>query len=156
MRSVPAAKRLIGGVAFLSAVGLANQAHAQLGVGSTWVRTDALGKGITMTVEACCNGGLRLIYLIPPMGGQPATTMTVNSPMDGTEVPTLVGGKPSGETMAIRRVDDRHYSAVVKMGGQPLGTFDGTVSADGKAMTVDAVTQAGGTVQKFIETWLRK
>ncbi len=156
MRSVAATKRLICGVAFLSAVGWANQAHAQLGAGSTWVRTDSQGKGITMTVEACCNGGLRLIYQIPPIATQPATTLTVDSPMDGTEMPALVGGKPSGETMAIKRVDDHHYSAVVKMSGKPFGTSNGTVSADGKTMTVESVFQGGGKVEKIIETWVRK
>jgi hypothetical protein len=86
------------------------------------------------------------------MATQPATTLTVNSPMDGTEVPALVGGKPSGETMAIKRVDDHHYSAVVKMSGKPFGTSNGTVSADGKTMTVESVSQGGGKVEKIIET----
>ena len=49
----------------------ANQAHAQFGAGTTWERTDATGKGIMLTLEACCNGGLRLIYKLPSMGGQP-------------------------------------------------------------------------------------
>ena len=69
--------------------------------------------------------------------------MTVDSPMDGREAPVLVGGKPSGETMAIKRVDDRHYSAVVKMNGKPFGTSNGTVSADGKTMTVDSAFGGG-------------
>jgi hypothetical protein len=149
-------KRWICSVAFISAVGVASQAHAQLGVGTTWLRTDAQGKGITLTVEACCNGGRRLIWRIPAMGNQPATTMTVDSPMDGTEAPTLVGGKSSGQMMAIKRVDDRHYSAAVKMNGQPFGTSNGTVSADGKTMTVESAFQGGGNVQKTIETWVRK
>ena len=76
-----------------------------------------------MSVEACCNGGLRLTWQIPAMAGQPPMMLTLHSPMDGTEAPTLVGGKPSGQTMAIKRVDDRHYNAVVKMGGKPVGTF---------------------------------
>ena len=118
MRSVAATKRLICTAAFLSAVGWASQADAQLGVG-TWVRTDAQAKGITMTVEPCCNGGLRLTYHVPTVPGQPQLTMTVDSPMDGTEVPALVGGQPTGQTMAVTRVDERHYSSVVKMGGKP-------------------------------------
>jgi hypothetical protein len=156
MRSVATTKRLICSVAFLSAVGWANQAHAQFGVGSTWVRTDSQGKGITMTVQACCNGGLRLIYQIPTIASQPATTLTVDSPMDGTEVPSLVGGKPSGQTMAVKRLDDHHYSAVVKASGKTFVTSNGTVSADGKTMTVESISQGGGKVDKIIETWVRK
>ena len=156
MRSVATTKRLICSVALLSALGWASQAHAQFGAGSTWVRTDAQGKGITLTLEACCNGGLRLIYHVA-IPGQPPATLTVDSPMDGTEAPALVGGKPSGETMAIRRVDDRHYSAIVKMGGKPFGTSNGTVSPDGKTLTVESVTQTpGGKGEKIIETWVRK
>jgi bacillopeptidase F (M6 metalloprotease family) len=90
------------------------------------------------------------------MGGVPASTMTVDSPMNGTEVPAVSGGKSSGQTMAIRRLDDHHYSAIVKMNGQLLGTSNGTVSADNKTMTVDSVYGVGGQAQKTIETWVRK
>jgi hypothetical protein len=144
-------KRAIGGIVFTSALGWAALAHAQIPVG-TWERTDAQGKGIVMTVTKCCNGGLRLVYNIPALQGQPASTITVDSPMDGTEVQSLVGGKPSGQTMAIRRLDDRHYEGIVKMNGQPYGTSKSTLSADAKTITVDGVY---GT-QKVTETWIRK
>jgi hypothetical protein len=131
MRSV-AARLVICGIAFLVSLSWVDPAHAQLGVGTTWLRTDAAGKGITLKVEGCCNGGLRFIWQIPPAGGQPAYIMTVDSPMDGKEAPALVAGKPSGETMAVTRVDDHHYNAVVKMNGQPFGTSNGTVAPDDK------------------------
>ena len=153
MKSVAATRRWMCSVVFVSAVGWPGQGYAQFGIGTTWVRTDAQGKGMSMSVEACCNGGLRLIYHIPSMGGQPATTLTVDSPMDGREVPALVGGKSSGETMAIKRVDDHHYTAVLKMNGQTFGTSSGTVSADGKSLTVESVMQGA---EKTVETWVRK
>lgn len=155
MRSVAATKRLIYGIAFLSVMGWTSQAQAQFVVG-TWVRTDAQAPGLTLTVEPCCRGGFRLIYAVP-IPGQTPVTMTVDSPMDGTEVPTLVAGKPSGGTMAIKRVDERHYTGVVKMNGQPFGTSTGVLSADGKTLTVESVTLApGGKAEKIIETWVRK
>ena len=144
-------KRVIGGIVFTLAVGWATLAHAQILVG-TWERTDLHVKGMVMTVTTCCNGGLRLVYNIPASPGQPATTMTVNSPMDGTEVPALVGGKPSGQTMAIKRLDDRHYETILKMDGKPFGTAKSTLSADAKTISVDGVY--GG--QKTAETWVRK
>ena len=58
--------------------------------------------------------------------------------------------------MAIKRVDDHHYSAIVKMNDQLLGTSNGTVSADNKTMTVDSVYGSGSQAQKTIETWVRK
>jgi len=155
MRSMPATTRLFFGVVFISAVGWASQAYAQFGVG-TWLRTDEHGKGITMTVETCCGSGRRLTYHIPAMGGQPASTLTVESPFDGTDVPALVGGKPSGETMAIKRVDDHHYTAVVKMSGKPYGTSSAVLSPDGKTLTVESVIDMGGKQQKIIETWVKK
>jgi hypothetical protein len=111
-----------------------------------------------MTVAPCCNGGFRLTYQIPAVSGQPAMQLVVDSPMDGTEVPALVGGKPSGETMAITRVDDHHYRAVMKMGGQPFGTSTGTLSADAKTLTVETVSQTGpgAPAEKIIETWMKK
>ncbi len=156
MRSVTATGRLICSVGFLVFVGKASPTHAQLGVGTTWVRTDAQGKGITMSLSVCCSGGLRYVYQIPATGNQPAVTMTVDSPMDGTEVPALIGGKPSGQTMAITRVDAHHYSAIVKMHGKPFGTSNGAVSADEKTLTVESVYQGGGQVIKTTETWVRK
>ena len=156
MRFMAATRRFIGSFAFVLVLGWAGQSHAQLGVGTTWLRTDAKGKGIILRVEACCNGGLRFIWQIPPMAGVPAYTMTVDSPMNGTEVPTSVGGKSSGQTMAIKRMDDHHYSAIVKMNGQLFGTSNGTVSADNKTMTVESVYGSGSQAQKTIETWVRQ
>jgi hypothetical protein len=156
MRTTSAIERLIGTLAFLVVVGWASQAHAQLAVGTTWVRTDALGKGMVLNVEACCNGGLRLIYHAPPMGAQPASTISVDSPMNGTEAPALIAGKPSGETMAIKRVDDHHVTAILRMNGQPFGTYSGTISPDNKSMTVDSVSGTGSRARKITETWVRK
>jgi hypothetical protein len=120
------------------------------------VRTDAQGKGIVLNVEACCNGGLRLVYHMPITGGQPASTMSVDSPMNGAEAPALIAGKPSGETMAIKRVDDHHLTAILKMNGQQFATYRGTVSPDNKSLTVDGVYGTGSQTQKITETWVRK
>ena len=151
------AKRFMCGIAILWALDSASSLRAQIGIG-TWVqqsKASAVG-ALTMTVEACCNGGLRLIYRIT---GLSDVLMTVESPMDGRDVPVLVAGKPSGETMGIKRVDDHHAFAVVKMNGKPFGTSKSTLSADGKTLTVenDYTSTAGGQdVGKQTETWVRK
>ena len=88
MFELAVAPSAIGVFAFLLALGWVGQAYAQLGVGTTWLRNDAKGKGIILTVEACCNGGLHLIWQIPSMGGQPASTMTVDSPMSWSRLPS--------------------------------------------------------------------
>jgi hypothetical protein len=150
------AKRLAYGVAVL-ALGSATSLHAQIEVG-TWVRqaTDSM-PGMTMTVEACCNGGRRLIYHIVIAGTE--TVLTVESRFDGSDAPVLMGGKPSGQTMAIKRVDDRHTSAVLKMNGRLFGTSKATLSADGRTLTVinDLTSSTGGQpIGRYTEIWMRK
>lgn len=157
MNSVTA-RRIACGIAILGALDSSSVLRAQISIG-TWVRVKASDPStgeLTMTVEACCNGGRRLIYRVV---GLSDVFMTIESPMDGTEVPVLVAGKPSGETMAIKRLDDYHSVAVVKMSGKPFGTSKGTLSADGKTLTVenDYTSAAGGQpVGKNTETWVRK
>jgi hypothetical protein len=136
--TIPAARTLICSIVLFSALGAAAPLQAQVGVG-TWVRTatDSMTP-MTMTVEACCNGGRRLTYHFDINGTE--TTLTVESPFDGSDAEVLIAGKPSGETMGITRVDDHHTSTVVKMSGKAFGTSKATLSADGKTT----------------ETWVRK
>ena len=150
-----AATRMLGAATVVVAALGATPASAQISVG-TWQRTDAAGKGITMTVEQCCNGGRRLTYHIPPMGNQPATTLTVASPMDGSDAPALMAGKPTGETMAIKRIDELHYTTTVKMNGQPFATSTTTGTADGKTLTVETTQLSGGQNTKVVETWIKQ
>jgi hypothetical protein len=110
-----------------------------------------------MVVEGCCNSGRRLTYHVKI--GNNTMVMVVESPFDGTEVPVLIGGKPSGETMAIKTVDSRHWTAVLKVNGQQFGTSKGEISADGKTLNVENnVTFAGAGRQVGLqkEVWLKK
>jgi hypothetical protein len=109
-----------------------------------------------MTVEACCGSGRRLIYQIP---GADAS-MTVESPFNGSDVPVLMGGKPTGQTMAITQTDDRHWTTVMKVKGQVFGTSKATLSADGRTLTIEndmaAATGANNPAAKSTETWVKK
>jgi len=153
MRSATTVTRFICGAAFLWTLGWASPARAQLGVGE-WVRTDKEGGGMTMTVAACCKGGYRLTYHVPIANGQPPLELTVDLPMDGTDVPTLSAGKPTGQTMSAKRLDDHHFTGVVKQNGKLSLTNTATLSADGKTLTVED-TIAGGNV-KVTEVWTKK
>lgn len=135
---------------------LAGSAHAQMAVG-TYVRqvTPSTPGVMTVTVEPCCNGGRRLTYHF----GDMKQVMVIESPFNGREVPVMVDGKPSGETMAIQRVDARHTSAIVKMNGKPFGVSKCTISADGRTLSVDneySASVGGGAAGKSKETWVRK
>jgi hypothetical protein len=150
------ANRFTCGVFFLCALHSASSLRAQISTG-TWVRQSDTSAGGTlmMTAEPCCNGGRRLSYRIK--GGD--AIMTIESPMDGRDVPVLAAGKPSGETMGIKRVDDYHTVTVLKMNGKTVGTSRSTLSADGKTLTVEnemTSTVGGQTVGKQTETWVRR
>ena len=145
--------RVASAAALVGALGVA---HAQIGVG-TWIKQAGPGTHvqITMIVEPCCNGGRRLTYKF----GNAAQTMVVESPFDGREVPVLLDGKPSGETMAITLVDPRHTTAVVKMNGKPFGISKGSLSSDGKTLTVESdysASAGGNPAGKQTELWIRK
>jgi hypothetical protein len=136
----------------------ANPLAAQIGVG-TWVRkpTASTPGTMTMKVEACCGQGRRLTYQFDV--GNSQFKMVVESKFDGSEAPVMINGKPSGETMAIKRVDDRHTATILKMNGKPFGTSKATLSADGKTITVDNdVSAATGGLQvgKSTEVWVKK
>jgi len=152
MRSATAVTHIVFGAAFLSTLAWSSAAHAQIGVGE-WARTDAAGGGMTMTVASCCNGGYRLTYHVPVKGGQPLT-MTVDLPMDGTEVPLLSSGKPTGQTMSAKRLDDHHYTGAMKQNGQVSLTNSATLSADGKTLTV--IDTIGASKLKVTEVWSKK
>jgi hypothetical protein len=145
------------GIAMLGALGSAGSLHAQIGVG-TWVRK-ATGSepAITMVVEPCCSGGRRLTYHLDINGSK--TLLTVASPFDGSDAPMLINGKPSGETMGIKRLDDHHYFTVVKMNGKPFGTSKATLSPDAKVLTVlnDNSSPAGGQAAgTSTEVWVKQ
>jgi hypothetical protein len=71
----------------------------------------------------------------------------------------LLGGRPSGETMAIKQTDGRHWTTVLKMNGQLFGTSKATLSADERTITVENdMTATAGTnpAGKSTETWVKK
>jgi hypothetical protein len=149
-------RRIASAAAIVWTLGAISPAHAQLGIG-TWVRQvgPSTPGQLTMTVEGCCGSGRRLTYRL----GDSGQIMVVESAFDGREVPVLLNGKPSGETMAITLVDSRHTTTVVKMNGKPFGISKSSLSSDGKTLTVEndySSSVGGNPVGKFTETWLRK
>ena len=142
-------------IAILLVLTSVSSLQAQFSVG-TWVETAPL-KGLTMTVENCCNGGRRLIFHVPL--GQQTQTMTVELRFDGSDAPILVDGKPNGETLALERVDERRTTTVFKRNGTVFRTSTTTESADRMALTVENEfidTGNGQVTGKMTETYVRK
>ena len=150
-------RNLARGIA-LFAIAWAAPVHAQLEVG-TWVRTptQSMPESMTMTIETCCGSGRRLTYHVA--ADKTEMVLIVETKLDGSEAPVLVNGKPSGETMAITRLDAHHASTILRMNGKEFGTSKATLSADGKTISViNDYTSAdsGYPAGIYTETWVRK
>jgi hypothetical protein len=82
--------------------------------------------------------------------------MTVETALDGKDVPNLADGKPSGQTMEIRKIDSRHTFTVVKFQGKQTGISKSELSPDGKVIKTDndfAVSGPNGMAGKQVQYW---
>lgn len=142
-------------IAVFFASAFSSSLQAQFSVG-TWVQTAPM-KGLTKNVDQCCNGGRRLTFHIT-LGGK-TQTVTVESRFDGSDAPQVLDGKATGETMALKRVDERRTTTVFKRNGKVFRTATTTESADRMTMTVENEfldTGDGRMTGKMTETYVRK
>ena len=111
-----------------------------------------------MIVEAA-GPALKISYRLLGADGKPMSQnlMTLETALDGKDAMVMVDGKPSGETMAVRRIDASHTFTVIKMQGKDFGTSKLEVSADGKTLKVEneMAAMAGRPGAKTIEYWDR-
>jgi len=66
----------------------------------------------------------------------------------------MSAGKPTGQTMSAKRIDDHHYTGVVKQNGKLSLTNTATLSADVKTLTVEDTIGVSKT--KVAEIWTKK
>ena len=121
----------------------------------TWVQRSP--SPMTMTVEKS-GAGARFTYRMPP-GSNPNFVLSFDTKVDGKEVPVLIDGKASGETMTVKRIDDRHTIAAWRMQGTPAGTSRSELSADGKVIKVEsdnAVPGPTGAAGQITQYWDKK
>jgi hypothetical protein len=121
-----------------------------------WVKKVEPGKmAMTLTIEEW-GSKAKLTYTLKDA----KMVLTIVSNLDGSDAPVLLSGKPSGETMAIKRVDKRHATTVVKMNGKTFGTSKSSFSDDFNVLTVENdFTEGGGPANppgKVTEVWTRK
>ena len=108
-----------------------------------------------MTVEETGNG-VKFTYKLVGPDGSANTIMSILSRLDGTDVPVLINGKPSGQSTAIRRIDSHHTSTVLKYEGKETGTSKSEISSDGKVLKVEndnTLTSPNGIVGKSTQYW---
>jgi hypothetical protein len=90
----------------------------------------------------------------------PASTVsTILTPLNGKEVPVLVNGKPSGQTMRIQKIDSHHTVTVMMFHGRERSVSKSEISPDGKVLTVETeypTSNPIGLAGKQIERWNRQ
>ena len=64
--------------------------------------------------------------------------LTVMTQLDGKDAPVMKGDKPTGQTMAIKRVDSHHTVTVLKYQGKETGISTSELSPDGKVLKVQS------------------
>ena len=89
-----------------------------------------------MTLEEV-GTGWKLTYKVVGPTAAASTVSTVLTPLDGKEAPVLINGEPSGQTMAIKRIDSRHTVTVVSYQGKERSVAKSEISPNGKVLTVE-------------------
>ncbi len=120
----------------------------------TWTRR-ANKEGVVATVMVEAAGSGRKITFKVLIHGGTTSTMVVTTQGDGKDATVYVDGKPSGETMAIRFIDDHHTTNIIKMNGNTIAEQDSEFSADGKVITVRNKPGSPGAANP-IEYWDKK
>jgi hypothetical protein len=111
-----------------------------------------------MTVEEVGTGWKLTYKLVGPTAAA-STVSTVLTPLDGKEVPVLVNGEPSGQTMEIKKIDSRHTVTVMMFQGKERSVSKSEISPNGKVLTVEteyATTNPIGLAGKQVERWNRQ
>jgi hypothetical protein len=135
-------------------VGLAPILRADMFAVGTWVRRPNKDGGSSTMVIETVGSGRKLTFKVATPGGGTAT-MILTTQLDGKDATVYVDGKPSGETMAIRRVDDHHAINVIKINGNPMVTQKSELSPDGKVIKVESTPAVSGA-QYDAEYWDKK
>jgi hypothetical protein len=120
-----------------------------------WVQREPQQEGrLMMTIEEV-GTGWKVIYKIagqPP--GSPVSTIVTQ--LDGKHAPFLIDGKPSEQTMAIKKIDSRHTVTVITFQGKQAGISKAELSPDGKVLKIEndyMDSNSGGPGGKQIQYW---
>lgn len=120
----------------------------------TWVERKPPEQGRqTMTVEEA-GSGWKLTYKAtsPKMAGM--MVFTVVTQLDGNDAPVMAGDKPTGQSMAVKRLDSHHTYTVLKFQGKQTGISKSELSPDGKVLKVqNGPIDAGPDQMKDVHYW---
>ena len=147
--------RLPHALFLLAIIATAQADMGLLGTG-TWVQRDGV---LVLTVEPA-GADRKLTYRTRgPDGKFVKGELTHVTTGDGKDAPMLIDGKPTGQSMAIRKVGVNQTHTVLKLNGKECGISKSEVSADGKVLKSETeyTNPACGAVgKKTVTFWDRK
>jgi hypothetical protein len=100
--------------------------------------------------------GWKLPYKVVGPVASGTIVSTVLTQLDGKDVPVLVEGKPSGQTMGIKKIDSRHTVGVVKFQGKEMGISKSEISPDGKVFRIETDYAPSNPIGKEVQYWDRQ
>lgn len=121
----------------------------------TWVQRSPSPQGrLWMTIEVA-GSGRKLTYTID--GNLKGAFLSVfTTQFDGKDAPVFINGQPSGETMAVKLVDDHHTATVIKLNGKQIATSKSELSPDGKVLKVETTADPNGPLPSAVDYWDKK
>ena len=108
-----------------------------------------------MTVEEVGIGS-NVTYKVVGPDAPVSTVSTVLTPLDGKDVPLLVNGKPSGQTMGIKKVNNHHTVTILRFRGKETGISKAEISPDGKVLKIETDYAEWNPIGKEIQYWDRQ
>ena len=103
--------------------------------------------------------GWKITYKVVGPGAAGASDTYIMTPLDGKDVPVLIDGKPSGQTMGITKFDSHHTVNVIKSKGKEIGVSKAELSTNGKVIKVEtdySDSNPGAPAGKQIQYWDRQ
>jgi hypothetical protein len=125
----------------------------------TWILREAEPGGqLTMKLEEVSTGW-KVTSKVVGSGAAGASDTYIMTPLDGKDVPVLIDGKPSGQTMGITKIDSHHTVNVIKFKGKEIGVSKAELSTNGKVIKVEtdySDSNPGAPAGKQIQYWDRR
>lgn len=154
--SIRLSRRFLGVTIVVYLLSLSSTVSADSLWSGAWVlRESPQGCHLMMTVEEV-DSGWTLTYKVVGPDPPPSTVSTVQTPLDGKDVPLLVNGKPSGQTMEIKRIDTYRTVTILRFKGKETGVSKAEISPDGKVLKVETDYAGSNPIGKEIQYWDRQ
>ena len=151
--TIPLSRHFLGMAYVICLLSLSSLVGAESLWSGTWILRGPLQRDrLIMTIEEA-GTGWKLTHQVVGPDASGSTSSTIMTPLDGKDVPVLVNGKPSGQTMGIRRIDGRHTVTVLKFQGKETGISKAELSPDGKVLTVVIDYASSNPLGKEIQYW---